>query len=458
MMNETKHILGMWKWIIPLLMGSWVMGLFLFTFFQGDDFAILCWLRYDNPSPASWFTVWPMGLWRPFQLASLWVEVRLFGGNPEYYRILHGVVFLASIYLYQSIIVKTTNRLTAFIAALLFSATLSHWEALQWICASGELWMGFFFLLCLHSLLYYQESNKIYWRWLAIITHILALLCKESSVFLFPIFIIIWLTAQKSLRTLRCPIMLLGLSLPWFGALLFRIIIAWQGDAVEQGIFSIVGWHVAHNFGAYYLRMITHWWSQPPVWASMVCTVMVLITAGYLCYYKKWIALSALGWSILAILPYIGVNTPNVYPSRYTYLSGMGFYWLMALGIHRLIVITDFPRNAILITLCIALFLQSAGAFFLPEVHYWLRHDTLFEMRLNQLTKLHLPQTDTVWIDDIEVPPDYDKEEFFRTLYALAYSPPQKIWVGVLPMDSTAQIHLSIINNQIQFIARQIEQ
>jgi hypothetical protein len=294
----------------------------------------------------------------------------------------------------------------------------------------------------------YRDTGKTSYRWLSIIFHIMALLCKGSSVVLFPI-IVIWFAAQQSLKLFRCPIMLLGMSLPWAGILVFRVIAASQGEAVEQGIFSLFGWHIIHNLGAFNLRMMTHWWSQPPVWMCILSCMVIVLTALLLLWNRKWFYLAVIGWSVLAIVPYLGVNTPNVYPSRYTYISGMGFYWLLGIGIDHIIQRTDFPRRALLVVLCIAMLLQSLGAVFLPEIRYWLRHDEILKRRLIELRALELPKVESIWISDIEALPGYDKAEFFRTFYALTAMPPKHVYIEDLPEQISPEIRLLLQENQI---------
>ena len=315
---ERVPFLEKYGYWLPLVFGVCAVAQCLSSYFQLDDFAIICALRYDYPEPINWFAVWPSGFWRPFQLAVLWSEIRLFGSSPAGYRIVHGIYFLLAIYLYHRLTERVSgSRTTGRIAGLLFASTYSHWEAVQWICASSELWTGLWCLVMLTAFLNVRDTHQPAWIGAAITAHTLALLTKESAVVLLPISLLL-LYHQQALAMLKRPWFILGILAPWLASLLWRIKLTITGGAVNDGLYSLSGNHPIHNLGAFVLRKIVPWIHAPSMLEALGVVVVLGITLSILWNRRATLPLIGSLWMLLGLAPFLGFNlaasTPAVIP------------------------------------------------------------------------------------------------------------------------------------------------
>ncbi len=472
--------------LIPICLAGVVAGICLPGYFQADDFGLLAWLRYDHPSPMHWFDVWEMGIWRPFHLAAFWVETRWFGSQPVGYRLAHGFLYGVTVAVFFHLARRLLrSRRAGLIAAALFASAYSHWEAVFWICASSELWVGLLGAVMGLALLRADEPSPRFWGSVAVIAHMLALLAKENAVVLLPLAAgMVWhqryAYSNSSLSRNHIPFfkafphpgplpegegileervgtalidqvkpigcfgpigLWLALVIPWMLALAWRGYLAAGGAAVQTGVFSL-GPHVFHNAGAFLIRLFCPWITHPSLGWALAALGAAGSVAIYLVAARKYRLLLPLAWMLLALVPYMGIDTPGYYPSRYTYLAGMGWAMLIAGCLEPL---WEMPGNLrpVLLTgvtgFCV--FNVSLYAFH-PEIRFFQKDDALYRQVVAELKKLNLPPVSRVAVTGLRLPLDEKIPNAIRYLYALAYAPPEQVWSGAEPWPGTPDLLL----------------
>lgn len=419
-----------WAWTLPLFVGIIVIAITLPAYFQDDDFSIYWWLLYDSPSPIHWFEVWDMGLWRPFHLMIYWFEARLFGSEPIFYRLFHGLLYLLSIGLFLRLCTVITNsRQTALVASLLFAASFSHWQAIYWICASSEILVGLFGLIFFLSLVSLSNSTTKWAVFMAIGSHLAALLVKENAVALLPIACFYCWMSPVHRPLFKKKSLLWGLALPWFLSLTWHAWLASQGQAVQTGIFSPTGLHLLDNFGAFLAQLTLPGYSRPTlfaVWTVLAAFSGLLVWAGI---QKKWLVFWAGAWTWISIIPYIGIDIPNYYPSRYLYFPSMGFALFAAMMLKPLWSIS---RQAwVWTSLALAVWVVFNLSLYQlhPDVHFFQRHDALHRRVVQELRLYSMPAIDHLAVTGLDLPLTQETmPDLLRYLIALNERPPQTIW------------------------------
>lgn len=486
-MKIDKHL------FLPLCLAGLVAGICLLGYFQADDFGLLAWLRYDHPSPIHWFDVWEMGIWRPFHLAVFWVETRLFGSNPIGYRLAHGLLYLFTVAVFFPLARRLLrSSRAALIAAALFASTYSHWEAVFWICASSELWVGLLGTVMGLALLRAGEQSLRCWGSVAVIAHILALLAKENAVVLLPLAAGIGLHqryafsknfphldsfsggkgkrgrtprsappnyedtpldftkegdgvewgGEESGQSLRTLGLWLAVGIPWILALIWRGYLAAGGEAVRSGVFSLGGMHVFHNAGAFVLRLFCPWITRPVIGWALAALALVGGLSIYVVAARRYLLLLPLAWMLLALVPYVGIDTPGYYPSRYTYLAGMGWALLTAGLIEPVWEASRNARRAALAAVTgVCLFNVSLYACH-TEIRYFQKDDALYRLVVSELRKLNLPAVQSVAVKGLNLPLEEKIPNSIRYLYALAYAPPEHVWSGEGPWPGVPDLIL----------------
>lgn len=436
--------------LVPLLAAMGAAGVCLPAYFQADDFGFIRWLRYDVSSPLDFFIVWKTGMWRPFHFAVLWLQANYFGPAAAGYHAVQGLLYLITVLLFQEFCAwLVSSRRLAALAALLFAVSYSHWEAVLWISASSELLVGIFGLSLWLSLrnAYFRMSPA--WGWMAVGFHLLALLTKENAIVLFPLTILLAVSVRQFPKTNS---LWIAMAASWAALLGLRGWFAASGDAVQSGIFGLWGIHPFHNLSAYLIRLFAPGVSNPSPMASLIAVVAGLALFTFFVYLKNKGLIGMSIWTIVALAPYLGVNTPGYYPSRYTFLAGMGW----ALGVVYLIEWIGFHAlnwKKILVAGC--LIWASVNAFFYighSEIHYFLRMDTDHRQIVNAFKELNLPPINRVAVLGLKAPMQDQIPETLYDLYTLAYPPPQVLWISREQWTEDPDIILQWENNAFTIV------
>lgn len=412
--------------ILPFVFGVCVVVICLPTYFQADDFDYFYWLQYENDSWHDWIDVMDVGFWRPIHIAFWWLETTLFGPSPLGYRIVHGVLYLLSVFAFSRMASKLleTER-SACVATLLFASAYSHWEVIQWISAISELLVGLLALLFWYCMLRARAKSQVKWILCAAVLHFLALATKENSFALLPIAAVL-LACRGELPRLRNRYAVLGIAVPWGAFLIWRLISAQGGDAVQTGFYRLVGAHPLHNAGAYIVRLFAPWIAIPSFSLALVALVAVLAVFAFLVRARCRLPACLIIWIAIALLPYLAFDIPRYFPSRYTHLAGIGWALLIAVLLDPLWRQTRAVRilsGCLLLCWCSAnVALYSTG----EEICYWRRNDSAFRSIVESLRAVELPVDANVEVRGLTIPEHQGPLHGFRTLYAMAHPPPSQ--------------------------------
>jgi hypothetical protein len=236
---------------------------------------------------------------------SLWTAA---GFRPPVYRAASLLLHVANCWLLFAVCLAwPAMRPAAFYAAAFFAVHEGHQEAVMWFSAINELLMFFFGLAALFCWL--QPSRKLQAASAGLFA--LALLSKESAVFLLPLFL---LTAPRAEWKRLWPHAILC-------ALAAASIASSRGNSFRfsDGSFSLaapfwITWPLS------YARLLWIWG-----WPSLA---VILVWAPKV----RRAAWMALAWIGIALVPYSFLIYSTHIPSRQTYLASAGLALLFGLA------------------------------------------------------------------------------------------------------------------------------
>jgi hypothetical protein len=384
-----------------LLLGLLVVGWNLGGYFFYDDFYFLYWVSEQKPSFLSAFERWETGMWCPLFVAWFWLQHRLFDTWALGYHALDGVLFLGAIFVFHRVMeLLTHSRATALLAALFFAGSYNHWEAVYWISASSELWMGFLGLCLWGVLLRDDFLTRPLLPWLAFGLYLLALLAKESAVMLLPLAVVLLALAHK-LHILKTKFFCLSLLLPSVCMMVWHAFATQQGASFQSGIFEIWGSHLIINIGRFLTRLAFPFLVVPPVGFSLLCLGSFLLALLFWIGWKNRALACWGGFILLAILPYGIIHIPDYYPTRYLYLASIGFSAWLAVGLDQLS--RRLSCRAWILTGVFCLYgvmnawLFIAGA----DLAFFRKDDSLNRQVVQQLHALQLPPVSKLGVEGV---------------------------------------------------------
>ncbi len=130
--------------------------------------------------------------YRPMQTVSYMIDIALSGGNKPWMYHLTNVLLLGLISLVFLQLLKrfSVPPKLAMYAVLIFSLHPLFISSVAWIPARGDLLLSLFGMLSFRLLIDFLESRNRKYLFLHGLTLVLALFCKETAVFLPPMFIL----------------------------------------------------------------------------------------------------------------------------------------------------------------------------------------------------------------------------------------------------------------------------
>lgn len=303
-------------------------------YFFEDDFQWLAGtLTYDPSNVLS--LAGRTHFYRPIIELYFWAATPLFGGSPALFHLASVVLHAANgLWLFEVARQVGRNDRFGVAAALFFVVMPGYVEAVAWVGALAEPIAAFFGCSSLYALLAYRRTLRRAWLALSAAGFLLALLTHESSAVFLPILILGDWAADPARRLIprsRAEWLdvatVYGAYVVAFG--LYLIPDLWinqQSYIVTEGYYRL-GFHVVPNA----LDYIVSLYVGKKVLASYVVIVLAL----------AWLVLRgnrrsrfAIGWMLLAMLPFVPFTWGNA--SRYLYLPAMGFGMLLAEGIEWL--------------------------------------------------------------------------------------------------------------------------
>lgn len=326
------------------------------TYFVGDDFTWLRWISdcKNNCSPLSQFFNFLTNsdgfFYRPGAKIYFYLMYHTFWLNQIAYHfvsiMLHFLVAALFFLLAQKIF---KNRLLSAVSAFIFLILSGSTEAILWISSTGFLFNAAFGLMSLLLFIKWEETKKIYYLVLSIISICLALLFHELGV-VFPILIIVYSFISNSipLKSLTKRYDYLFLFLPNVIYLIMRF---YSQSHWFSGDYSYNLLKLPFNFAGNLLGYISLTLFGP-VSLSVFRTlrevskthlipsflILVLITIVLVYLYKvfnkffdreeKKTILLGFAFFVISLLPFLGLGS---FTSRYSYLASMGIVIIVVL-------------------------------------------------------------------------------------------------------------------------------
>ena len=357
----TSHV---WAAIYPNTSGNYYRPLFLL------------WLRVNyalfGPRPFGWHlssvACHVVATWLVFRLvercfinASEPAGVVPQGLKPAFFKALNGT---AKAVPYPKTIPEklSGDRLTAFLAALIFGVHPAHIENVAWISGVTDPLMACFVLGSLCAFLSFRGSRRVSYAALSLGLFALALLAKETAVVLPVLIFALVLTLERGdardVRVGRRFVAAMRESAPYlllllvYAAIRFRALGGWSHRTIPIGwteVFrtwpSVLSFYIQHLMPTPQLSEFypLDYVKQATAAAVLVPLISIVVAAGLVFVVVRQLsqkndASFALVLIVLPLLPVLDLRslTPgDIVHDRYLYLPSVGFALLMALAIRE---------------------------------------------------------------------------------------------------------------------------
>lgn len=300
---------------------------------------------------------------RPVQWLTTFGLYQGFGVNPAPYHLVSLVLTLANSILLTVIAYKLVSsaqdssdavaKTLAILTGALFTFSAPHHEAVFWYSSINEVLATFFKFLAILGLLYAVRASGAR-RWLscalALAAYVMALFSKESAI-TFPVemsllLLYIRLAEPKNQnwrQSAMLPVPFFAITLLWLSLYLARVradaisSLGHGGLVLQQG--TLLDWVFK------YLFFFNHHYIGTDFVFDSVNTVFIELLvlfslAGLAIFRRKYLWLFALAWTIVALGPYVMIETTQVLswqnlklgavPDRYLYYSAAGASLLLA--------------------------------------------------------------------------------------------------------------------------------
>ncbi len=139
----------------------------------------------ENPlmtAPGGLAALWTQhGFYYPLTSTTFWIARRLWGLNPLPYHLLNALLHgLNCVLLWR--LLKRLGVPSAWLAAALFALHPAHAQSVAWMTELKNMQSGLFYLLALHGWVRFREGRGGRFYAMAVISFVLALLSKTSTV------------------------------------------------------------------------------------------------------------------------------------------------------------------------------------------------------------------------------------------------------------------------------------
>ena len=313
-----------------------------------------------------WAAIYPNtsgNYYRPLFLLWLRVNYVLFGSRPWGWHLTSVTCHLLATWLVFRIAQKLSgDRLTAFVAALIFGVHPAHVENVAWISGVTDPLMACFALGSLCAFLSFRESRQVSYAALSLGLFALALLSKETAVVL-PLLIFAFVlmfeggdggdasVGRRFVAAIRvsAPYMVLAVI---YAVVRFRALGGWSHPTIPIGWTKVfLTWPSVLSFYMQHLILpipLSEFYSldyvrQATAMAVLVPLLSVAFVAGVLFVVirqlsQKNVASFALALIVVPLVPVLDLRSltaGDIVHDRYLYLSSVGFALLVALGLRE---------------------------------------------------------------------------------------------------------------------------
>jgi len=293
------------------------------------------------------------GYWRPVGLVSIWLENKIFGLRPFFFKLDNILIHILTSILIFFLLLKFLKLINfnsenaqkvSFFAVALFSVHTTHTEAIAMVSGRYDLFATMFVIVSFYFFIRWISTDKlsraIVWLFVSIALYLVASMSKESAVPLPLAIMALAIFPKLPRRKIFWGVMafflvfwIIYMPLRWsfsFGAIqLLR-----YGDKLQGAIFNL-----PHTFSRY-LQLAVFPFYPNPVYSidifsiafdfrtivSWIISLPILIIAA-ITLLKRRFEGYAIAWFIVFLLPVLGIlNTAGAFiADRYIYIASIGF-------------------------------------------------------------------------------------------------------------------------------------
>ena len=208
---------------------------------------------------------------------------------------------------------------TSFLAACFFAIYEGHQEAVMWYAAANELLLFGFAIGFLLTWSRFLESRN--WRWLllSVVSFVLALLSKESSVVIVPLsLLVVYLSGEKSRQKwTHLPFVAIAVV---YAALIFQTRDTSFRFRDQSFVLSAPFWE---TWTKSFFGLLLPWG-----WLAIV----VLLSKG-----RDAVLKFGLAWVAISFVPYMFIDYTHAIPSRQTYLASLGLALIVGAAVSSML-------------------------------------------------------------------------------------------------------------------------
>jgi tetratricopeptide (TPR) repeat protein len=369
------------------------------------------------------FTTPNIGNWLPLTWLSFMLDCQLFGANPGRMHLVNLLLHIANTLLLFAVLRKMTDSTSspqagalwpsAFVAAA-FALHPMHVESVAWIAERKDVLSTLFLLLTLAAYVSYVKRPGLVRYVLTLLLFALGLLAKPMLVTL-P-FLLLLLDYWPLLRfatpvrdafrrkgrpqseILNSQFSILNLifeKVPFFALSAVSSVItflAQRSSGAVTGIDALpLGNRIANVFLSYATYIGKMFWPQNlavfypfntdrfAFWQVVMCVLLLLVISIFVIRFRQKHRYLPVGWFwfVGTLIPVIGLVQSGVqsYADRYTYISYIGLFIMIAWGLPELL--SRWPQRKIALGLSMVIVLTTLGICAHQQVSFWNNSFTL---------------------------------------------------------------------------------
>ena len=305
----------------------------------------------------------PPPYYRPLFTAYLTFNYQLFGlWEPGWHLMNLLVHTIASALVYFLLKRLSGDLAIALLGALLFAVHPAHVESVSWISGIPDPLAALFYIPCFIWYVRYREDRDVKWLALSLIAYGLAALCKETPLVL-PLVLAVWeltrvevrqnwTTRFKDVAIRLIPYAAVGVA---YLALRFSVLgrISWKHPFMarvpDSAIWMTLPYvflnYLKHLVAPFHLSLIygTSFITDASDVRFLLPLAIVLALSIALWKYKKllsrevWLGIAMVVAPLLPVLNLRVFHYEYIIQDRYLYLPSIGFCYLVAIAVTRLI-------------------------------------------------------------------------------------------------------------------------
>jgi len=397
---------------LSTLLVFWQVRNFEFTNYDDDKYVsqnlhVLNGLTQDGIIWA--FTTPNIGNWLPLTWLSFMLDCQLFGPNPGWIHFINLLFHIVNTLLLFAVLKKMTGALwpSAFVAAA-FAIHPMHVESVAWIIERKDVLSTLFLLLTLAAYVSYVRHRGMVRYLLTVLLFASGLLAKPMLVTLPFVLLLLdyWpldrFAAPQAVKTAaiadrrRILYRIIIEKIPFFALVAASSVITFivqkgSGAVMDVNTLSLQK-GVANAFLSYTRYIGKMFWPQNlavfyphdidrfSFWQIVMCAMLLLGILVFVIRFGRKQRYLPVGWFwfVGTLIPVIGLvqSGAQSYADRYTYISYIGLFIMIAWGLPELL--SKWPYRKLTIGISMVIVLAAFGICAYRQVSYWKNSFTLF--------------------------------------------------------------------------------